>query len=98
MAADCFGTALRVGGGATGAAGLVVLGVVCGAALVAAADEGEVAAEAAEAALVEEAADMEVSGLASAAGDAWVWTAQPVVTPARASITPDLTRTCRLRT
>ena len=81
-----------------GAAGLVVLGVVCGAALAVAADEGEAAAEAAEAALAAEPADLEVSGLASAAGDAWVWTAQPAVTPARASTTPDLARTCLLRT
>ena len=78
----------------------MVLGVVCGAALVAGADEGaddgEVESGAAAAACPER-ADAEVSGLASAAGEVWVRAAQPAVTPARASATPDFARTRDIR-
>lgn len=85
--------ALRVDGAVAGFTALAVLGVVCATALVAGTDEGE----AVVAVSVEESADADVSGLAAAAGDAWVWAAQPAVTPARASAAPDLARTRDIR-
>jgi hypothetical protein len=85
-----------VDGGVVGAAGSVVLGV-CGAALVAAADEGEADGGGTAARAVKDPADAEVSGSAAAAGDVCAWTAQPAATPARASAAPQLARTRDIR-